>query len=73
MLSTDQLEIATIERKSAFDVEAFRYCNNQSVYKGEVGIGVLLEDLRGAQVVFLKESLQNQFGRCKTRGLSKHR
>ena len=45
MLWTNQLEIAAIERKQAFDVEAFRYCDNQSVYKVEVGIGVLPEDL----------------------------
>jgi hypothetical protein len=53
MLWTNQLEVATIERQQAFDVQAFRYCDDQSVYKVEVSIGVLPEDLCGAQVVFL--------------------
>lgn len=67
MLWTDQLEVATIERQQAFDVEAFSYRNDQCVYKVEVGIGVLPKDLCGAQVVFLKGSFQSQFGGCKDR------
>ena len=33
MLRTDQLEITTIERQQARDVQAFRYRYDQSVYK----------------------------------------
>jgi hypothetical protein len=45
MLWTDQLKVSAIERQQAFDVQAFRNRYDQSVYKVEVGIGALPEDL----------------------------
>jgi hypothetical protein len=40
MLWTNQLEVATIERKEARDVQAFRCRYYQCVYEVQVGIGM---------------------------------
>jgi hypothetical protein len=56
MLWTDQLEIATIKGENARDVQTFRYRDDQRVYKIELGIGILPENLCGARVIFMPGS-----------------
>jgi hypothetical protein len=34
------MEVAKIERQQALDVQPFRHCDDQSVYKVGVGVGV---------------------------------
>ncbi len=59
MPRTDQLKVATIKREQARDVQSLRYHDDQRVYKIEFGIGILAEDLCGAQVVFLHRSFES--------------
>ena len=48
MLWTDQLEVATIKCENSRDVQTFRHRDDQRVYKIELGIGILPENLCGA-------------------------
>ena len=59
MLWTDQLEVATVKCENARDVQTFRYRNDQRVYKIELGIGILPENLCGARVISLTRTLES--------------